>query len=86
MNKDYDLENSKFEQFVIENGFEHIDDIDEELNENAHYEDCTLTEFDDDFPLQPFIDDNDKQKEIFRILQQCYKHGSVEINHLFSAS
>eukprot|EP01084_Bolivina_argentea_P117732 209025_1 len=64
----------KFKAFCYENGFEE-DDINTEMAmENA--EDCVLVDFDEEFPLDIAIDDDDvKNQKIFDILTHCYKKG-----------
>ena len=77
MNKSYDPEYGKFKEYIEDNGYDE-DAIQEELDENAIVEDTDFVSVDDDFPLYSYIDDTNeeqKNKEIFRILQHCYLHG-----------
>eukprot|EP01084_Bolivina_argentea_P117734 209028_1 len=69
----------KFKSFCDENGFEE-DDINTEMAmENA--EDCVLIDFDEEFPLDTPIDDDDaKNQKIFDILTHCYKTGKPPCN------
>eukprot|EP01083_Nonionella_stella_P019001 52844_1 len=67
----------KFVNFCVENGFEE-DDIDEEFQNNPS--DCMYVEFDEEFPLQPAIDDPDaRQCEIVRIIKYCFDHGKAPL-------
>eukprot|EP01084_Bolivina_argentea_P213358 362376_1 len=80
LNKEYMNDGvGKFKAFCDENGFEE-DDINTEMAmENA--EDCVLVDFDEEFPLDIPIDDDDlKNQKIFDILTHCYKKGKPPCN------
>eukprot|EP01084_Bolivina_argentea_P282797 484172_1 len=64
-----------FKVFCNDNGFED-DDVKEELQAN-NGDDCTLTDFDDNFPSnKTFANNDDKCNEILRILKQIAEYGS----------
>eukprot|EP01084_Bolivina_argentea_P030065 55750_1 len=64
-----------FKVFCNDNGFED-DDVKEEL-EAATGDDCTLTDFDDDFPSDKiFANNDDKCNEILKILKHIAEFGS----------
>eukprot|EP01084_Bolivina_argentea_P030064 55749_1 len=68
-----------FKVFCNDNGFED-DDVKEELEANTG-DDCTLTDFDDDFPFdktfaKTFANNDDKGNEILRILKHIAEYGS----------
>ena len=66
----------KFKAFWDENEY-NSSDVDDELGQDAEYDNCSYLEFDNDFPVNPsIIDQDEKQKEIFRIFQNCYKYGN----------
>eukprot|EP01084_Bolivina_argentea_P251319 421471_1 len=63
----------KFQEFIEVNGFDDID-VSEELAANP--QDCTLVDFDEQFPLNPKIEDNAKRfEEIVRILNCVALYG-----------
>eukprot|EP01084_Bolivina_argentea_P245169 410545_1 len=70
--------NGQFLQFIIDQGFEDKDIIDE-LGDHCKSNNCTLLEFDVDnrFPLHINIDSDYKQYIIFYVLQYCHKFNSL---------
>eukprot|EP01083_Nonionella_stella_P128780 390300_1 len=77
--RDYNDHRSKgkFSKFFQENEFE-SDDMEDELGEDTEPQDCSYTDFDDNFPVHSSITNvEEKQKEIFRILQNVYKYGKT---------
>lgn len=57
-----------------------IEDMEEELDDE-NLEDCQYSEFDDNFPLNPPIDDKNVAKvKIIKIIQYCFKNGEPPKN------
>eukprot|EP01083_Nonionella_stella_P145833 457824_1 len=66
----------KFLAFFLEQDYEE-DALEDELGDDGNFEDCELIEFDADFPLKKGnLTEQEKSKQIFLILQNCYKHGT----------
>lgn len=73
---DYNRNKGKFKSFWDENEY-NSSDVEDEIGDDAEYDDCSYLEFDDDFPMNPLIiNEDNKRKEMFRILQNCYKYGT----------
>eukprot|EP01084_Bolivina_argentea_P120587 213768_1 len=70
----------KFREFCDENGFDD-DFVEEEIREN--FEDCQLLDFDDHFPfIENQLQDQNKNKEIYRILQKCFSNANAYKDNL----
>eukprot|EP01083_Nonionella_stella_P312466 1117657_1 len=66
----------KFLAYFISNDYNEIT-LANELCDDAVFEDCGLIGFDTDIPLkQKNLTESEKSKQIFEILQNCYKHGT----------
>eukprot|EP01084_Bolivina_argentea_P113619 202466_1 len=64
----------KFKLFADESGFDD-EGIEDELAQK--YDECTILEFDEQFPFDSPIDNDDERtKEIFRIVSEISKYGS----------
>eukprot|EP01084_Bolivina_argentea_P176472 305381_1 len=71
-----DNKNGKFLKYFEEQQYE-SDTLDEELGEDSNFKDCVYVKFDifKDFPLSGTKKTElDTQKEIFNVLQHCYKY------------
>eukprot|EP01084_Bolivina_argentea_P158839 276682_1 len=82
-NKSYfeGAEEGKFKAFCDDNGFEDKDIL-QELQQDP--DDCVILEFDEEFPLDPPIDDeNERNETIFKILTDIIK--SKQINNPLAA-
>eukprot|EP01084_Bolivina_argentea_P005287 9994_1 len=74
----YNIESqSKLADFIKVNDFDEKN-IDEQLGDNAQATNCLFVDMDEDFPLA-LNTQNKKQrcKEVFKILQHCYKYGAA---------
>eukprot|EP00483_Globobulimina_turgida_P003506 UN03512 len=66
----------KFIAFCNDNGFEDDGDIEDELKEEDA-NDCTLTDFDDNFPFDSIMkNDNERIETIFEVLKHIAKYGA----------
>eukprot|EP01084_Bolivina_argentea_P147507 258062_1 len=74
-------ERGKFEEFCDENGFDD-NDVKEELDQDI--DDCCLTDFDDDFPINDVT--NDKNQIIFDVIKQCLNDEYAYSNNKQHAS
>lgn len=83
-NSSYNHEKGKFLKFFDDNEYD-SEDIEDELGDDAEAHNCSYIEFDDNFPVHSSIKNpDDKQREIFRILRNCYKYGKAsQINPKF---
>eukprot|EP01083_Nonionella_stella_P089323 249214_1 len=66
----------KFLAYFISKHYDE-DALANELRDDAVFEECGLIGFDTDIPLkQKNLTESEKSKQIFEILQNCYKHGT----------
>eukprot|EP01084_Bolivina_argentea_P264254 447575_1 len=64
----------KFKEFMDVNGFDQKD-IEQQLGDNGTVDNCLFVDMDEDFPLVTDTQDvEQRNKEIFEILQHCYKY------------